>query len=124
MLGVSIHRRHCSNIAIYVKESYIVFDRGAWAVNLSINLNDWKIDNYLRFLSTFSLVEVTSSIEDEPIWSLNSKVLLSVKWYYLHMTKRDEESEKPPSSLVRKVKAPPRVASFASKTTSFALEIA
>lgn len=47
-----------------VKESYL--GNGTWMFNLTRNLNDWEVDDYLKLLNSLFQVVIFEGIKDEP----------------------------------------------------------
>lgn len=66
-------------------------ESGEWAVFVSRNLNDWKLEVSKVLLNILSAVHVNTN-RDQPLWKLKENDELTVKSFYNHLHGEGETS--------------------------------
>lgn len=74
------------------------------------NLNDWEISEYENLVGTLSII-LLDGINDQPRRSLTNTGSFSVKSFYKHLTKQEDDGTKFPFRQTWKVKVPPVMSS-------------
>lgn len=73
--------------------------RSGWDMNLVRNLNDWKIDEFTRFIQLLTDAHL-DDYKDKAVWKLKKDGIFTVKSFYHYLANNEGDSVRFPASQI------------------------